>query len=78
MADEVEQLKRPPFSWNDSDSIVIERVRAIAVYPNADGNIVVRQQADGYGEEDAIVIVPADRVQELIAAIKDTSEEITF
>ncbi len=46
------------FDWNDDD-VVLKGFLSVAVYPNDDGDIVIRQQADGYcHEEDPWVVVP--------------------
>lgn len=56
------------FSWMDRSAIAIERVDAIAVYQNEDGNIVIRQQ--NFDDEDDVIIIPCSRVNDLITAIK--------
>ena len=57
------------FSWDD-DSVVVESISAVAVYTNPKGNIVIRQQ-DEYGAfgEDAFIVIPRDKVKEVIAAL---------
>jgi len=59
-----------PFSWKDTDSIVIERVEAIAVYSNPKGDTVIRQ-SDSMGENDAVIIIPKSRLKELIQALQN-------
>ncbi len=46
------------FKWTDTDAVVVTSVRAIAVYRNAAGDIVVRQEAFERGEDDAFVVIP--------------------
>lgn len=59
------------FKWNeDIDNVVFKSVQGVAVYSNPDGDIVIRQQASPLYDEDQIVIVPSDRVEALIFAIK--------
>ena len=59
------------FKWNeDIDNVVFETVQGVAVYTNPDGDLVIRQQATPLDDEDQIVIVPSDRVEALIFAIK--------
>ena len=65
------------FSWGDKASVVIKRVDAIAVYTNPNGDIVIRQQ-DSMGEDDSVIVIPLDRVEELVQAIcaeKDLAQE---
>ena len=55
---------------------VIRPVRAIAVYTNPAGDLVIRQEGEPditepYGKvEDHFVVVPKDRVESIIAAIQ--------
>lgn len=59
------------FVWApDESAVVFKTVQAVAVYSNPDGDIVIRQQASPLDDEDQIVIVPSDRVEALIFAIK--------
>jgi hypothetical protein len=62
------------FSWS-TEEVVVEAVEAIAVYKNSKGNIVIRQQRSRTGDEDAFVVVPRDKVSELIAAINKENED---
>jgi len=59
------------FKWNEGiDNVVFKSVQGVAVYSNPDGDIVIRQQAGPLDDDDQIVIVPSDRVEALIFAIK--------
>ena len=59
------------FAWgNTSDEVVFKSVQGVAVYSNPDGDIVIRQQASPLDDEDQVVIIPSDRVETLIFAIK--------
>lgn len=59
------------FKWNeDIDNVVFKSVQGVAVYSNPDGDIVIRQQAGPLDDDDQVVIVPSDRVEALIFAIK--------
>jgi len=59
------------FKWNeDIDNVVFKSVQGVAVYSNPDGDIVIRQQGGPLDDDDHIVIVPSDRVEALIFAIK--------
>ncbi|MDR9850773.1 hypothetical protein [Herbaspirillum huttiense] len=49
------------FDWNDKDTVVVQRVDAIAVYQNEKGDLVIRQQ-DSMSDHDHYIIIPPDRV----------------
>lgn len=60
------------FNWNGEDEkedVIVPRVDAIAVYSNAIGDIVIRQQ-DGMGGDDSLIIFPRIHAQLLIDAIQ--------
>jgi hypothetical protein len=57
------------FSWSDPRSIVVKRVDAIAVYKNADGDLVIRQE-NPTGEEDRVVVVPAQYAYTVLEAMQ--------
>ena len=57
------------FSWSDDTLVVVKRVDAIAVYRNPEGDIVIRQERRG-GNEDNIVIVPAQYAYTLVESIQ--------
>ncbi len=60
------------WNWNGGDeqtSQVIPRVNALAVYSNANGDVVIRQQGD-MGEDDRVIIFPANHADAVIGAIK--------
>jgi hypothetical protein len=56
------------FDWSDADRVVVKRVDAIAVYRNAEGDLVIRQE--GRGGTDACVTVPARYAYTLIEALQ--------
>ena len=61
------------WDWSSEDakeSLVVEPVRAIAVYQNNNGHIVIRQEAGDLTEEDQIIVFPPEKAQSLIDAIK--------
>lgn len=63
------------FSWSDTGVVVVEAVEAIAVYTNPQGHVVIRQQNSVHmGEEDSFVLIPRDRVREVIAALNKEIE----
>ena len=57
------------FSWSDETLIVVKRVDAIAVYRNPEGDIVIRQERRG-GDEDNIVIVPAQSAYTVVESVQ--------
>ena len=57
------------FSWSDESLIVVKRVDAIAVYKNPQGDIVVRQESR-MGDEDNIIIVPAQYAYTLVESMQ--------
>jgi len=64
------------FQWygNLADVVVPEQF-AIAVYPNADGDIVIRQKGDAYEEPDATIIVSRSYAEALAQALVRTAAE---
>ena len=50
-------MRDDSFNWNDDDSVVVRQQFATAVYQNQHGEIVVRQEAGMYEENDAIVVL---------------------
>lgn len=60
------------WNWHGEDeksSTVVKPVSAIAVYRNVNDEIVIRQQSP-LGDEDAIVVVPPEHANALIAGIE--------
>jgi len=55
------------------DKIVIQSVDAVAVYTNRTHDIIIRQ-LNSLGD-DAIVIIPRDRVPDMIRALKRTTRK---
>jgi hypothetical protein len=56
------------FSWDADQAVVVKRVDPIAVYKNADGDLVVRQETRS--GKDAVVIVPARYAYSVIEALQ--------
>ncbi|MFK0687973.1 hypothetical protein ACFX5Q_07180 [Mesorhizobium sp. IMUNJ 23033] len=63
---------------NDSEALVIREQRAIAVYMNDFGGMVIRQEADGYFErEDHIVILTTtSAAYKVLKAMEKVLEEM--
>jgi hypothetical protein len=57
------------FNWSEDALVVVKRVDAIAVYRNPAGDIVIRQERRD-GDEDSIVIVPAQYAYTLVESIQ--------
>ncbi|MBI5190514.1 MAG: hypothetical protein HZA22_07550 [Nitrospirae bacterium] len=60
------------WSWygkEEENDIVVEPMDAIAVYANANRDIVIRQQQSSGQEDDSIVIIPRMYAQAIIDAI---------
>lgn len=60
------------FSWSDDQHVVVfKSVMGVAVYTNEDADIVIRQ-ADHFGgvDDDGVIIIPRDRVEAVISALK--------
>lgn len=61
--------------WNWSNAaqrgdVVVETVRAIAVYANPKGDLVVRQEAFDSSDEDEFVVIPRAQVDAVIKAMR--------
>lgn len=59
------------FSWRDTESVVVRAVNAIAVYRNPDGDVVIRQEAAIFGDDDPFIVVPENALPRLIEALKE-------
>lgn len=55
------------FNWSDREIIVVPKQDAVAVYPNPQGAIVIRQQDDF--DTDQVIIVQPDAARALAAAL---------
>jgi hypothetical protein len=60
------------FTWNElkNDDVIVPSVRAVAVYENQAGEIVIRQERSWSEDEDPVVIVPRAYLGPLIAKLK--------
>jgi len=57
------------FDWfEDEEDIAVEAQRAVAVYVGGGGHLVLRQEAEMYGE-DAVIVVEMGKVEALVKAI---------
>jgi len=66
------------FNWDDRQStdIVIRGVQAVAVYADARGDIVIRQERHFDEETDTVLIVPPDRVDAIIDRLRDVQRKL--
>ena len=49
------------FDWSDSETVLIERTAAVAIYYNTCGHVVIREQGDCYELTDTfIALAPAN------------------
>lgn len=66
---------RDEFVWTpDESAVVFKTVQAVAVYKNPYGDIVIRQQAGPLDDDDAVIVIPRDRVPALASALKTELE----
>ena len=69
--------EREKFSWSDSESVVMKTTARIAVYTNPQGDVVIRQEQmdDGFWDRDPFVVIPRERVSDVIAAMQKEIED---
>ncbi len=60
------------FNWLSDDSVVIQRVDAVAVYINERRDVVIRQE-NQMGDDDSVVIIPARMLGDLIDALQNVT-----
>lgn len=58
------------FSWLSDESVVIQRMDAIAVYTNERNEVVIRQE-NQVGDGDAIIVIPVRCVPDLMEALQN-------
>lgn len=64
------------FDWSQAaDDLLQPTTAAIAVYFNPRGEVVIRQQALEYGEEDSFVYLPFNKVRPLIEKLRTLLDE---
>lgn len=62
-------MSETTWTWESSEDVIIPSVRAVAVYTNANGDVVIRQE-DGMGDEDAYIVLPKSMVEKVARAIR--------
>lgn len=61
--------------WNENkDGIAVPQVDAIAVYLNAEGDVVIRQRGS-MGNEDSMVVFPRRNLEDVILALQNVGNE---
>ncbi len=65
------------FSWSKSESVVVKTTAGIAVYTTPHGDVVIRQDQvdDGFWDRDPFIVIPRDRVTDVIAALQREIED---
>lgn len=66
-------MSRDDWNWSgehDKSDIVFPTTRGVAVYTNAVGDVVIRQQGE-MGDDDAVIIVPRMHIFELAKALRE-------
>lgn len=64
------------FDWDNKGDVLFQSVQAVAVFPNADANIVIRQQADSLEDQDHIIIFPPHFATVVAEAILRAAKEV--
>ena len=61
------------FDWSDVDSeLVQDDQRAVTVYPNTRGDVVIRQKGEAFMDEgDVAIIIAREKVERLISLLKE-------
>jgi len=59
------------FDWFTDDSIVLERQLPVAIYFNKRNHLVIRQEADGYSDEDTVIFIAPQNIAEFIDKLCD-------
>jgi len=57
------------FDWNDSESVILKRQPATAVYWNAAGDLVIRQQC--WPEDDPVIVIAESNAQAFLDKLCD-------
>jgi len=55
--DETVEEEEELFNWNDGEDIVVHEQRALAVYENKFGGIVIRQEQAWDDEDDTVIVL---------------------
>jgi hypothetical protein len=64
------------FDWVNTET-VFGSARAVAVYLDASCNVVIRQEAGALDGSDSVVVIPHDRVNEVIDALEILRQKVS-
>jgi hypothetical protein len=64
--------KNDAFNWND-ETLAFPTVQAVAVYLNAAGEVVIRQQ-DPMGDEDDVIVFPVRHIDDVILSLENLKQ----
>ena len=69
------QTNTERFDWNEfKGDEIVRSTRAVIVYLNPDNDIVIRQEAPMYTDEEPFILIPSASVPKLIEKLKQLSE----
>ena len=61
------------FDWITDDSVIVEKQLPIAIYLNRRNHVVIRQEADGYSEEDTVILIAPQNIMQFINKLCDVA-----
>ena len=62
------------FDWT-TDAVVFPSTAGVAVYQNAQGSLVIRQQQSALEDEDTWIVVPIEQANALVRAIRELAKK---
>jgi len=63
------------YDWKDTSNTVVPEQRAIAIYMNDEGQVVIRERDGGIcGEEDAFIVIARESVGPVIERLKQLAD----
>lgn len=66
-----EKLNEGDFDWASDDSVILQEQLAMAVYRNRAGGVVIRQERNGFDEDDHFVVARDEQgLRVLIVALQ--------
>ena len=71
----IPKIMLDPLDWNDSASVLIQPVEAVAVYINPNNDVVLRQQ-NALLDDDSVVIIPKQHINLLISRLMAIKEAV--
>ncbi len=64
------------FDWSKAEDLAVPQQDAIAVYANADGEMIIRRQKDWNETEDTVIVVAPAYIDRLIGAMQRVAREL--